>query len=210
MTLRFFLVDAPDIRERSEADKLFEFAEFPVSVGRGANNGISLPDPTRTVSRNHVNIYEKEGRVVIEDLESKNFTYLNNDRLIPLEPCALREGDMIQCGDFTLRVDVLDTRVLEGKQTVIDYTTSDTELLFEGFDDNPFDDIVLELIETLEQLNTIYNQVTPTLREAMLAESITKTVESVEDSNEVVQLIADSISKTGLLEKELGIPTSKE
>ena len=69
---------------------------------------------------------------------------------------------------------------------------------------------VVEAIETLEQLNTIYNQVTPALRDAMLAESITKTVESVEDSNEVVQLIADSISKTGLLEKELGIPIQKK
>ena len=211
MTLRFFLIDAPDIRERNEAEKVFEFSAFPVSIGRGANNGISLTDPTRTVSRNHVRIFQEEGRVVIEDLGSKNFTYLNNDRLTSNELYALREGDVIRCGDFTVKVGVLDTRVDPNADiTVMDYTDSDTELIIEGFNENPFDDIVLELIETLEQLNTIYNQITPAMRDAMLADSITKTVESIEESNDVVQLIADSISKTGLLQKELGIPTPKE
>ena len=147
---------------------------------------------------------------MIEDLESKNFTYLNNERLLPRKLCALREGDVIQCGDFTLKVGLLDTRSHDPEQTVMDYTNSDTELLIEGFEENPFDDVVLELIETLEQLNTIYKQITPSMRDAMLTESITKTVESVEESNDVVQLIADSISKTGLLQSELGIPTPKE
>lgn len=210
MTLRFFLIDAPDIRERNEADKVFDFSAFPVSIGRGANNEISLLDPTRAVSRNHARIFYEDERVVIEDLGSKNFTYLNNDRLNPQESYALREGDEIQCGDFTIKAGILDTRVGEIQNTVMDYTTSDTELLHKGFEDNPFDDVVLELIETLEQLNTIYKQITPAVRDAMLAESITKTVESVEESNDVVQLIADSISKTGLLQKELGIPTTEE
>ena len=210
MTLRFFLVDAPDIRERNEADKVFDLSTFPVTIGRGANNEISLMDPTRTVSRNHVRIFQEDDRVVIEDLESKNFTYLNNDRLNPHELYPLREGDVIQCGDFTIEVGILDTRHSEIQRTAMDYTTSDTEVFDQRYEDNPFDEVVLELVETLEQLNTIYKQITPAVRDAMLAQSITKTVESVEESNDVVQLIADSISKTGLLQNELGIPTSEE
>ena len=204
MTLRFFLIDAPNIQGKSENERIFELNKFPVSIGRGANNGISLSDPTRTVSRNHALIVHSEGQVVITDLGSKNFTYLNNDRLSPEDPYELKEGDVIQCGDFTLRVDVLDT---SGKGPG-DYTVGDTKIGFQGYEKNPFDGVVLELIETVEQLNTIYNQITPEMRDAMLSESISRTIESIEQSNDAMQLLAESISKTGLLNKEMFMPKS--
>lgn len=206
MTLRFFLIDAPDLQGRNEADRIFQLVEFPVTIGRGANNSISLTDPTRTVSRNHARIMEKNGEVVIVDLDSKNFTYLNDDRLNPLEAYELREGDIFQCGDFVLRVDVIDARINPLAAKKQDKTLIDTEVRYNGIKNNPFDEVVVDLIDTLEQLNTIYRQITPEDRDGMLAESISRTMETIQESNDVVQLLADSISKTGLLNKDLFIP----
>ena len=209
MTLRFTLREAPDLHERSPEEILFEFRQFPVTVGRGANNNIILTDPTRTVSRNHVRISEKEGRVVIEDLESKNFTYLNNERLNPHEEYFLREGDMVQCGDFTLRIDVLDTRLGLHWDDSVDFTAADTQVVLDEFINNPFDDVVDDLLQLLEQLSLMYNDAKPAVRDAMLADAINRSVEQVEKSSRVIHVIADSVSKTGLLRKELGIPTQQ-
>lgn len=206
MTLRFFLIDAPDLQGRNEADRIFEFDAFPVSLGRGANNSISLTDPTRTVSRNHARIMGKNDQVVIVDLDSKNFTYLNDDRLNPLEVYELSEGDVLQCGDFVIRVDVLDIQRAPAPVPKQDKTLIDTEVRYNGVKNNPFDEVVVDLIDTLEQLNTIYSQIPPEHRDAMLAESISRTMDEIQESNDVVQLLADSISKTGLLNKDMFIP----
>ena len=203
MKLRLLLVDAPDLKERSDIEKVFLFNMFPVSIGRGANNGISLLDPTRTVSRNHAQIYLDEGVAVIKDLDSKNFTYLNNVRLSPNKGYALSKKDKIHCGDFILKVDYLN---VQDEQPELAYTSSDTQVLLDSYIITPFDDIVAEFLDLLHQLTVTYNEIDPEMRDAMLAQAISNTARDLEKSSEVVQLLAESLSRTGLLQKELGIP----
>lgn len=205
--LRFLLVDAPDLKERTDDEKTFQFNEFPISIGRGANNNIILSDPTRTVSRNHVHITLEEGVVFVKDLESKNFTYLNNERLAPNEVYPLKERDKIHCGDFILRVDALHVHQNNNK---LDYTSSETRLFMDEFVDTPFDEIVSEFLQLLHQLTVTYNEIDPAHRDAMLAQAVTNTAKDLEESSDVVQLLAESISKTGLLQRELGIPIDRE
>ena len=145
---------------------------------------------------------------MLEDLASKNFTYLNNNTLPANQLREIKQGDVIQCGDFTLRVDVLDLESFPLPHADTKHVRSDTKVAFEGYENNPFDGVAIELINTLERLNTIYNQVSPTMRDAMLSESISRTIKRIEESDDVVQLIADSFSKTGLLNKDLFAPKS--
>ena len=207
MKLRLLLVDAPDLKERTDNERIFQFNEFPVTIGRGANNNISLTDPTRTVSRNHVHILDKKDEVIIKDLESKNFTYLNNKRLAPNEEYALKEKDKIHCGDFILKVDILN--VYEGP-TTNDYTSSETQVVMDRFITTPFDEIVDNFLRLLQELTLKYNEADPAVRDALLAHAISTTAKDLEKSSEVVQLLAESISKTGLFQNVPGLPLTED
>ena len=73
--------------------------EFPLShgetlVGRGEECGVRLP--SSQVSRVHARVRIAEGTATVEDLGSKNGTYLREQRLTG--PAALEDGDAFRLG----------------------------------------------------------------------------------------------------------------
>lgn len=72
--------------------------EEPVVIGRSSEADFQISD--RSISRQHCRVYEKDGRCWIEDLESTNHTYLNNE-LIDTAP--LRDGDHVQISQTVLK-----------------------------------------------------------------------------------------------------------
>lgn len=54
------------------------------------------------VSRRHARLAWRDGRWTIEDLNSMNYTYVNNRRLGANEPCVLQHGDQIRVGRLVL------------------------------------------------------------------------------------------------------------
>jgi len=56
------------------------------------------------VSRNHAKIYQRENRLLIEDVGSTNGTFVNKQRLTPHLPHALQEGDTVHLGRLKLLV----------------------------------------------------------------------------------------------------------
>ena len=74
-----------------------------LSLGRGDNAQIRLEDPF--ASSRHARIYEQGNTVVIEDLDSTNGTYLNEELL--QTPRPLHPGDRVRIGDseFSFEVD---------------------------------------------------------------------------------------------------------
>jgi len=77
-----------------------QFALWPgeQTVGRDADNGICLESPK--VSRRHARIVVADGRLSLEDLHSKNGTFVRGVRVSA--PVRLEAGDQIQIGPFTL------------------------------------------------------------------------------------------------------------
>ena len=208
--LKLILTEAPDLGARSEDERTYQFNQVPVRIGRGADNEIILTDPTRTVSRNHAVIFAENGDVLIKDLESKNLTFLNNEQLIPGQPLALKDGDSIHCGDFILQVLLQeDSTVDDLTQKTPEFTVIDTAVHFEAGLFNPFEEIVSDFFDLLKQLTDTYQDATPELRDSLLAQAIMKSTKGME-SSEVVQVIAESLSNTGLLKKDLGIPSENE
>jgi hypothetical protein len=92
-------------------------AVFPLPVGEiclgrcDASRGI-FPDLDLSpdggyaggVSRQHARIFERYGRLFVEDAGSTNGTLLNDYRLIPHLPYRLQEGDTLQLGMLKLVV----------------------------------------------------------------------------------------------------------
>jgi pSer/pThr/pTyr-binding forkhead associated (FHA) protein len=74
-----------------------------LALGRGENAEIRLEDPF--ASSRHARVYEQGNIVVIEDLDSTNGTYLNEELL--QTPRPLHAGDRVRIGDseFTFEVD---------------------------------------------------------------------------------------------------------
>jgi len=70
----------------------------PVSIGRDAEAGIQILD--RSASRFHAEVFPVGGMFFVRDLESKNGTYVNDDRLGDEE--LIREGDVIKIGTTEL------------------------------------------------------------------------------------------------------------
>ena len=82
---------------RTEGDNL---------IGRGEDCRLRIR--SSTVSRHHARVLVRGDRVVLEDLGSKNGTYVFGRRV--LAPTALQGGEEIQVGSITLRFSAFPDR----------------------------------------------------------------------------------------------------
>jgi pSer/pThr/pTyr-binding forkhead associated (FHA) protein len=71
---------------------------LPTTIGRGRGTTIMLPHPL--VSRQHCELYENGGQLMVRDLGSLNGTFVNNQRVTesPLPP-----GELLTIGTVTFR-----------------------------------------------------------------------------------------------------------
>lgn len=72
----------------------------PVTIGRGPDNDIHIDN--LAVSTHHAKIYKDAGRVIIEDLNSLNGTFMNNQRITK---SFLKIGDKILIGKHHIVLD---------------------------------------------------------------------------------------------------------
>lgn len=77
-----------------------------LSIGRGAENDLVLPDPDRTLSKRHCVLEQRNGDYVIVDI-STNGTFLNYaaERL-DAAPTPLNSGDVITVGSYEMVVEI--------------------------------------------------------------------------------------------------------
>jgi len=70
-------------------------------VGRSADNNLQLNN--REISRQHMRIFwEDDNQYYVEDLNSSNGVWLNEQRLTPREAASIEVGDTIRLGPFVL------------------------------------------------------------------------------------------------------------
>lgn len=88
------------LRQKDGDTKEFQFQKGPVTIGRGANSNIFLPD--RAVSRQHAVIHSTEnGNWIIEDLDSSSKTYLNDEAV---QKAEIKHGDCLRITDFIIDI----------------------------------------------------------------------------------------------------------
>ena len=71
------------------------FPELDMTTDGGLEQG---------VSRRHARIYTRDGTCFVEDLDSTNGTFLNDERVTPYLPYAFRDGDMLMFGTMRIKV----------------------------------------------------------------------------------------------------------
>ncbi|MEM1180605.1 MAG: SpoIIE family protein phosphatase [Acidobacteriota bacterium] len=88
------------IDQRNQPSREFQLGTAPVTIGRGIGNTLHFRDPW--LSREHAKLSVDSGDddFVLEDLGSRNGTYLNGQTL--QDKRRLRSGDIITLGDVQL------------------------------------------------------------------------------------------------------------
>ncbi|MGB2809383.1 MAG: FHA domain-containing protein [Sedimentisphaerales bacterium] len=78
----------------------FRFGEGPIYIGRLPNSQVFLPEAM--VSRQHAVIFMTgDGKWIVEDLDSANQTFLNEEAVHKAE---IKTGDRLRISDFTLEI----------------------------------------------------------------------------------------------------------
>jgi FHA domain len=93
---RLVVVKSPQLDEGTD----FELNSAQLTIGRGRQNDISLPDDEYASAR-HARFEPRQDGVWIQDLGSTNGTYLNGARLE--RPRRLTNGDIVRVGDTDVR-----------------------------------------------------------------------------------------------------------
>ncbi len=88
------------VKQKDGNAKEFHFTEGPVSIGRGADSHVFLPD--KAVSRKHAVVHvTDDGIWTLEDLGSSNQTFLNDKAV---RKAQIKHGDCLRITDFTIDI----------------------------------------------------------------------------------------------------------
>ena len=88
------------VKQKDGHTKEFHFTEGPVSIGRGADSHVFLPD--KAVSRKHAIVHAADdGTWTLEDLGSSNKTFVNDKAV---RKTQIKHGDCLRITDFTIEI----------------------------------------------------------------------------------------------------------
>jgi diguanylate cyclase (GGDEF)-like protein len=92
--IKVFVVKGP------EQGRSFVLSGKTAGIGRGAANQVRLPEPS--VSRKHATIYRDNDRYFIEDLQSRNRTWINGNAIESRVKVYVQEGVPVAFGNVVL------------------------------------------------------------------------------------------------------------
>jgi CRP-like cAMP-binding protein len=84
--------------ERGLAGEQVYHLQSRLTIGRAPESDIHLPDPS--VSRQHALVYIDDEKAILEDIGSRNGTYVNEE---PVRKAVLAKGDVVRIGNVTIR-----------------------------------------------------------------------------------------------------------
>ena len=90
------------LRADGSQQEAFRFTRAEVMLGRERGCDCRLLD--KTISARHARLAYHHGQWWVEDLGSKNGTYLNQERII--QAVVVTEGDELRCGQVVLQVSI--------------------------------------------------------------------------------------------------------
>ena len=137
------------------------FDQDALTIGRDSSSHLTLPDLKRVVSKQHAELRWENGAYKVVDLGSKNFTYLNDQRLQSGKPYEVHYGDAIKIGDFEIRLEPVTAPFADQDGTVFDVSFV-----------NPFAEDVAQLVASLQNIRDAYDTEAPSRRDDALKEAL--------------------------------------
>ena len=87
---------------RNNSEREYNIDSNQVTIGRGSNNAISVNDSK--VSRNHLIITRDRKTIRVRDLDSRNGTYINGNRINPQAFYTIRSNSSIKIGRTIINI----------------------------------------------------------------------------------------------------------
>ena len=84
-----------EMTQGSVVGQRYLLADGAVSVGRSSQNTITLPPAEKSVSGHHLIIYKSPERIMVQDMQSTNGTFVNEQKIAEQD---LKEGDILGFG----------------------------------------------------------------------------------------------------------------
>ena len=170
----------------------YTFEQERITIGRDMGNDLHIPDTSRVVSKKHAEILFSEDGYEVEDLGSKNFTYLNSSRLESGRTYSLQDGDLIKLGEYEVEFVVLDPEPEPEIEPELVEVPDFDKTVFESSFVNPFEEEVGALMGSLQRLCNIYDKESPNRRSDALRDALSS-VESG-DMHEVWGLVLQKLN----------------
>ena len=114
------------------------FQSSPIYIGRKLGLHVFLPDTA--VSREHATISIEQNQWFVEDLQSANKTYLNENAI---HKSPLKDADILQIGSFTIIVSIDDIPKQQPEQV----SQSEDTLELEAMLSTPRDEVVVRNVD---------------------------------------------------------------
>ena len=84
-----------EVLQGVDQGKRYLLADGAISVGRSSQNTLALHSSEKSVSAHHAIIYKTDDRILLQDMESTNGTFVNNSRI---KEQQLHPGDIVGLG----------------------------------------------------------------------------------------------------------------
>lgn len=143
--------------------------EIPVSSDKfliGRSESCQLRPKSDSVSRRHCILVVKDGRVLLQDLNSRNGTYVNEKRLPSDKAKVLKPGDRLRVGK--LDFEVIIEHGLQGakKPKVADVGDAAERMVQAGSEDSRMEDIdVSSWLDEADQIDRVRKLADPETRQ---------------------------------------------
>lgn len=163
--------------------------EIPVSADKfliGRSESCQLRPKSDSVSRRHCILVVKEGRVLLQDLKSRNGTYVNDKRLPSDKAKVLKPGDRLKIGK--LEFEVLIEHGLQGakKPKVTDVVDAAERMAKAGSEDSRMEDVdVDQWLDEADQIDRVRKLADPETRQFRLDQPGGEVSESGTDSGDL-------------------------
>jgi len=103
----------------------FDFSGETVFVGRNPENDIQIND--NSVSRKHLKVSQREGKFYVQDLMSRNGTFINGQPLRPGQELEVQSGHPITMGSVQFSLDAILPEFERTSEYKIDLSTPPKE-----------------------------------------------------------------------------------
>ena len=182
-----------------------EGVEIPISGDKfliGRSESCQLRPKSDSISRKHCIIVIRDGRVLIQDLKSRNGTYVNEKRLPGDRAKILESGDMLKLGKLEFELAIEHGLKGAKKPQVVDVGDAAARTVQES--DSRFEEVdVTGWLDEADQIDRVRKLSDPDTRQFRLddlkqseeADSIDKEKEPSSDSTEL------SVSDSSLVER---------
>lgn len=164
----------------------------------GRSDDCQLRPKSESVSRKHCVIAIKDGRVLVQDLKSRNGTFINEQRLAPDRAKALKAGDALRVGKLEFEL-VIKVPLGGAKKPHVKDVKDAADRTVRASADSRFEEIdISSWLDEADQIDRVRKVVEPETRQLRIDDTQTASPDSAEIS------VSDEPSADGEATSEKG------